>query len=122
LLEGVVPRLGGPSEMVRRQPGSIRGRSVLASEELLTLVDRIERVDGAIVCRKIELVEAGCLGPEAWSLSWRRWRSVVRHGPLKLSPATLDRAVGSKAVDASEVDAGAVRLVKRRWQRHTGRS
>jgi hypothetical protein len=83
--------------MVRWQPCSIRARGALASEELLTLVDPIDRVDGAIICWKIKLVEARGLGTEAWSLSWRRWRSVLRHAPLKWTSTTLDRAVEAQA-------------------------
>jgi hypothetical protein len=58
-LQGVVPRLSSPAEVIGRQPRAIRGQGALAAEKLLTLVEPVQRIDGAIERRKVQLVEAG---------------------------------------------------------------
>ena len=57
LLEGEVPRLGGPTEMICRQPRIVRDRRVLAVEKLGTVIEPVERVFGAVVRRERQLVE-----------------------------------------------------------------
>jgi len=49
LLEGVVPCLGRTGEMVRREPSAVRGQGTLPAEELVTMIELIEGILGAIV-------------------------------------------------------------------------
>ena len=65
LLEGVVPCLGGPAEMVGSQPSALRRGCALPAEELVTLVEPVKRVVGAVVCGEVDLGEPGRL------LVWR---------------------------------------------------
>jgi hypothetical protein len=58
-LQGIVPRLSSPAEVIGRQPCAIRGQGALAAEKLLTLIEPVQRIDGAIERRKVQLVEAG---------------------------------------------------------------
>ena len=51
LLEGVVPCLRNAMKMIGTEPCAIGHRHALAPEELVTLIELVERVDGAIVCR-----------------------------------------------------------------------
>ena len=65
LFEGVVPCLGGPAEMVGCQPGPFRCGRALAAKELVTLVEPVKRVIGAVVRGEVDLGEPGRL------LVWR---------------------------------------------------
>jgi hypothetical protein len=58
LHEGEVPRLGCPAKVVGRQPRVIRRRGLLSAEELLTMVQPIQRIVEAVVRRELQLVEA----------------------------------------------------------------
>ena len=44
LLEGVVPCLGGPAEMVGSQPSALRCGRALSAEKLVALVEPVKRV------------------------------------------------------------------------------
>jgi hypothetical protein len=57
LLEGIVPRLGGASEVVGHQPCLIRNQCALAPEELFTVIEPVEGVCRSIIRRKLQLVE-----------------------------------------------------------------
>jgi hypothetical protein len=58
-LQGVVPCLSSPAEVIGHQPRAIRGQGALAAEKLLTLIEPVQRIDDAIERRKVQLVEAG---------------------------------------------------------------
>jgi hypothetical protein len=58
LHEGEVSRLGRPTQVVGRQPRVIRQRGLLTAEELLAMVEPVQRIVKAIVCRELQLVEA----------------------------------------------------------------
>jgi hypothetical protein len=45
--------------MVGRKPGTVGRRRALTAKELVALVQPIQRIDGAVVCRKLKLVELG---------------------------------------------------------------
>ena len=69
LLEGVVPCLGGPAEVIRGEPGAVRCERPLPPEELLALVEPVEGVLGAVVGGEGELGEARrCLSMTAVSV------------------------------------------------------
>ena len=72
LLEGVVPGLRRASEMIGREPGTIRSERPLPSKELLALVEPVEGVLGVVVGGEVDLGEPRrCLGRSAVS-SWLR--------------------------------------------------
>jgi hypothetical protein len=58
LHEGEVPRLGRPTKVVGRQPHVVRRRGLLTAEELLAMVEPVQRIVEVIVCRELQLVEA----------------------------------------------------------------
>ena len=63
LLQRVVPSLRCTAEVVRSEPRTIRIQGALAAEELLAVVQLIERIHPVVVRRELELVEfGGCLG------------------------------------------------------------
>ena len=65
LFQGVVPCLCSALHVIGREPGALRSHRLLSSEELLTLVQPIERVNGAIIRGELEFVELGSsLGAE----------------------------------------------------------
>jgi hypothetical protein len=57
VLQGVVPGLRAPAELVGHKPGTVGRRRALAVKELVTLVQPIQRVNSAVVCWELELVE-----------------------------------------------------------------
>ena len=59
LLEGVVPSLGRPPEMIGGEPGTVGGERALTPKELFTLVEPIQGIDGAVVCGELQLVKLG---------------------------------------------------------------
>lgn len=96
LLEGVIPRLRRAHQVVRRQPGAIRGLRALPAEELLTLGEPVEWVDGAIISRELEFVEARmCCSMSCALISYgRRLAKVVwQLLPRKTSP---QRGLGTR--------------------------
>jgi hypothetical protein len=58
LHEGEVPRLGRPMQVVGRQPRVVRRRCLLPAEELLAMVEPVQRIVEAVICRELQLVEA----------------------------------------------------------------
>jgi hypothetical protein len=58
LLDGEIPCPGRPSEVVRCQPCPVGGEGALAAEKLLALIELVQRVNRAVVCRELQLVEA----------------------------------------------------------------
>jgi hypothetical protein len=45
--------------MVGHKPGTVGRRRALAVKELVALVQPIQRINGAVICRELELVELG---------------------------------------------------------------
>ena len=56
LIQCVVPCLRGAAKMIRGQPGAIRSLGALATEELLALVEPIQRIHPAVERRELQLV------------------------------------------------------------------
>jgi hypothetical protein len=58
LHEGEVPRLGRPTQVVGRQPRVICRRGLLTAEKLLAMVEPVQRIVEAVVCRELKFEEA----------------------------------------------------------------
>jgi hypothetical protein len=58
LHEGEVPCLGRPTQVVGCQPRVIRRRGLLTAEELLAMVEPVQWIVEAVLCRELHLVEA----------------------------------------------------------------
>ena len=110
LLEGVVPRLCIAAEVIRGEPGAVRRERPLSPEELLTLVEPVEGVLGAVIGGEVKLGEARrCLSMTAVSVrlggmeQQRGWRwsgvhmwSVGKWWPVEASMET--RGAGGPVV------------------------
>ena len=59
LLEGIVPGLRHLGHVVRGEPNPIRGQCTLSSEELLTTMEPVQGIVGAVVGWEVDLAEAG---------------------------------------------------------------
>jgi hypothetical protein len=89
VLQGVVPCLSSPAEVIGHQPRAIRGQGALTAEKLLTLIEPVQRIDGAIERRKVQLVEAG-RGVRATGWTGIRGAVGVGHG-LRSGGQSWDR-------------------------------
>ena len=69
MFQGIVPSLCAPTKMVGRHPGRVVCRRALSVEELVTLIQPIQWIDGAIVRWEFQLVELGLRIIAEWRLA-----------------------------------------------------
>ena len=134
LLEGVVPRLSQPAEVIGRHPCSVRGRPALSPEKLLAVIEPIQGILRTIICLEVQavslvrqpieaapasqrvvLVVGSLVGTQGQTRTCgRRCRSSCRAGAGGVEQQSIHAAVqGARCIGSPMVDGTARR--GRRW-------